>query len=770
MKNTVVKMKLAVVAALSCACAVAWAENVFYIHPLDPSDTNSGSDAFGTKTAFADKIGSSLSFAIWVKHFTGRGDRVKFIAGVPDRWYLAIPNGYGANLTFYTQSGSAAVTTGHVVNDDNWHFLVCTFNYDSETPANSFQRLYVDGQLAAEKTDGITAITTPDKMFSLGAPSTSLSDIGAFDSNVKQNVFGHFSELTIWSRALTSEEISQFYSRRARVSGNESGLVAWYPLTGRPGMAATEYRFANLAAVNGDPMLYSYWIAYSDTNRVAIVGDDNLTLPYARFVASPEWCAEHSYEQSADATGRSWSDPLTNLVGTAATARKFERILCSPGTHKISSSISPLVEEFYLGSCDPTTGKPCPETAIIDAQELCRHFISTDQTTGHQSGFTVENLTFVNGSADNGGSMHFRSKIGKINNCIFHDNAADKGGAYYAYTAKGTVVSNCQFYANSATNTGGAVYLTQNSETSTDFQRFVDCVFSNNSLTASSGNRYGGAVYVNRKIELENCLFADNTALGSGGHAYVGVYSNMKGCVFTGSCNAQYGSCLSINKNPVTVTNCVFRNMTCSGTSPRFISLESSGEGSSFVDCVFTNNTNKSSLFYQNSKNLLVRQCLIADNASGQAVLPNVVGSTVFENCTIPQAIVTPDTVSTATTNTFVNCIIPNATITSAGSYCNILSNCLVKVAQGGPFDSGVITGNPKFTDAANGDYTLEVKSPCRDKGLTLDWMTNGSTDLLGNPRLVDTRGVAFSPEALPDLGCYEIQERKPSGLMLFVR
>lgn len=771
MKNTASKIKLAVVAALSCACAVAWAENVFYIHPLDPSDTNSGSDAFGTKTAFADKIGSSLSFAIWVKHFTGRGDRVKFIAGVPDRWYLAIPSGYGANLTFYTQFGSAAVTTGHVVNDDNWHFLVCTFNYDSETPANSFQRLYVDGQLAAEKTDGITAITTPDKMFSLGAPSTSLSDIGAFDSNLKQNVFGHFSELTIWSRALTSEEISQFYSRRARVSGNESGLVAWYPLTGRPGMAATEYRFANLAAVNGDPILYSYQIAYSDTNRVAIVGDDNLTLPYARFVASPEWCAaNNAYVQAADATGRSWSDPLTNLVETAAGAKKFERILCSPGTHKISSSISPLVEYFYLGSQDPATGEPCPETAIIDAQQQCRHFISSNQTSEHQSGFTVENLTFINGRESNGGSMYFRSRVGNINNCIFHDNAATgNGGAYYSYTVKDMVVSNCQFYGNSAANTGGAVHLIQNAESTTDFQRFVNCVFSNNMVTATSSSG-GGAVYVNRKIELENCLFSGNkcTGGGNGGHVLFGPNSILKGCEFTGTCQGGNGTCLRVESGSWSITNCVFRNMTCSGSSSRFIDLH--GAGSTIVDCVFTNNANVTTLFYQNCQNLLFRQCLIADNASDKAVVPNVVGSTVFENCTIPHAIVTPATMSTATTNIFINCILPNATITSAGSYCNILSNCLVKVAQGGPFDSGVITGNPKFTDAANGDYTLEVKSPCRDKGLTLDWMTNGSTDLLGNPRVVDIAGKAFSADALPDLGCYENQERKPSGLMLFVR
>lgn len=192
-----------------------------------------------------------------------------------------------------------------------------------------------------------------------------------------------------------------------------------------------------------------------------------------------------------------------------------------------------------------------------------------------------------------------------------------------------------------------------------------------------------------------------------------------------------------------------------------------SGSGTTFAWSCSTNctccGTSADGMYVYEGYCLPATSCLCGCYYDGE-------GSTVFENCTIPHAIVTPATMSTATTNTFINCILPNATITSAGSYCNILSNCLVKVAQGGPFDSGVITGNPKFTDAANGDYTLEANSQCRDKAFTLDWMTNGSTDLLGNPRLVDTRGVASSPEALPDLGCYEIQERKPSGLMLFVR
>lgn len=754
--NTTLR-KLMVMSMLSCVGIAARAENVLYIHPLNDSSTESA-EAFGTKNyAFADKITTSVSVALWVKDMTGRGDRIKCIAGVPGFWELLIPASKN-DLQFKTQSGSIGAGR-YVVNDGNWHFIVGTFNYDSENAANSFQCLYVDGSLVSNRTDITTAIGTPDKMFSLGGQASNMSSIGSFNWLV--NVHAHFAELSVWNRALSATEVSDLYTQTTRLVGNESGLVAYWPLTGTPGMAATDYSFPNLAATSGVPNLTSYWTALGYTTRVAIEADDGFAKPYVRFVASPEWCAEHSYVQQENATGRSWADPLTNLAAVAAAAKSHERILCSPGTHRIESSISPLVTYFNLGSQDPATGEPCPDTAIIDAQELCRHFISTSDTTGHQSGFTVENLTFVNGRESSGGSMYFKAKEGLINNCIFHDNAATNGngGAYYAYTVNGTIVSNCVFYGNRASQNGGAVHLTQN-ETASEYHRFVDCVFTNNTSTASSSSYGGGAVNVDRKVELENCLFAGNGATsGMGGHVQVGVNSILNGCVFSGKCRANYGSCLAIRKNPVVVTNCVFRNLTVSDASSDFIRFVNSGTGSSFVDCVFTNNANVTTLFYQNSKNLLFRQCLIADNASGQAVVPNLAGSTVFENCTIAQAIVTPATVSTATTNTFINCIMPNATITSSGNYCNILSNCLVKVAQGGPFDSGVITGNPKFTDAANGDYTLMPGSQCREQGLTLSWMTNGSTDLLGNPRVVDLNAVAFSPAALPDLGCYECQE-----------
>ena len=273
----------------------------------------------------------------------------------------------------------------------------------------------------------------------------------------------------------------------------------------------------------------------------------------------------------------------------------------------------------------------------------------------------------------------------------------------------------------------------------------------------------------------ENCLFDNNIGPASGscgGHASLGKNSVVKGCEFTGVCRAEYGSCLGFIDSSVVVSNCVVRGLAATGSRGVFTIYVSGLSNIQFVDCIITNNSyNALHLFRPNQINgLRVRQCLIAGNPSDIPVLPNQIGSSVFENCTIDQETFNPESLSAAATNILVNCILPNATLTSAGNYCNILSNCLVKVAQGGLYDSGVITGDPKFVDAAHGDYTLEIKSPCREVGLKLDWMTNGSTDLLGNPRVVDIYGKAFSADALPDLGCYENQERKPSGLMLFVR
>jgi hypothetical protein len=72
--------------------------------------------------------------------------------------------------------------------------------------------------------------------------------------------------------------------------------------------------------------------------------------------------------------------------------------------------------------------------------------------------------------------------------------------------------------------------------------------------------------------------------------------------------------------------------------------------------------------------------------------------------------------------------------------------------------ENGCINADPLFADAANGDFTLQPGSPCRNAGVVEDWMA-GATDLAGSPR-VSGRGV--------DMGCYELFT--PSGLCVSFR
>ena len=74
------------------------------------------------------------------------------------------------------------------------------------------------------------------------------------------------------------------------------------------------------------------------------------------------------------------------------------------------------------------------------------------------------------------------------------------------------------------------------------------------------------------------------------------------------------------------------------------------------------------------------------------------------------------------------------------------LANCVFYGVKRVSGRTGVKVADPKFVDAANGDFRLKKGSPCIDKGGT----AYGTTDLARNPRVVN---------GTVDVGCYEYQE-----------
>ncbi|MEK6958867.1 MAG: LamG-like jellyroll fold domain-containing protein [archaeon] len=85
------------------------------------------------------------------------------------------------------------------VRNNNWHSVVMTLSTD---PANSFARLYVDGNLEASD--------IPKNIFP-GHVKTSNVYVGTSQSNGVSKFVGEIDELKIWNRALTDAEIKTLF-------------------------------------------------------------------------------------------------------------------------------------------------------------------------------------------------------------------------------------------------------------------------------------------------------------------------------------------------------------------------------------------------------------------------------------------------------------------------------------------------------------------------------------------------------------------------------
>jgi hypothetical protein len=81
-------------------------------------------------------------------------------------------------------------------------------------------------------------------------------------------------------------------------------------------------------------------------------------------------------------------------------------------------------------------------------------------------------------------------------------------------------------------------------------------------------------------------------------------------------------------------------------------------------------------------------------------------------------------------------------------------NNCTAVAYQAG---DRTVTEDPRFRAPANFDYALGKGTPCRNKGVRLDWM-DGALDLNGNPRIFGTR---------PDIGAIEFTGRDGTTIML---
>lgn len=320
--------------------------------------------------------------------------------------------------------------------------------------------------------------------------------------------------------------------------------------------------------------------------------------------------------------------------------------------------------------------------------------------------------------------------------CRFEDASySGAGAAMYLYDFTAT---NCVFAGNINNNGsiggGGAIGTVGNLSC-------CNCIFANNRTTGM----YGGAIHLTNTgtVALDRCVFTNNCAnqtfnrndsCGGGALSVVAAVSGyIRNCIFVGNYitteigkNSYDGGAIRIRhaSASISIENCTFANntITVGGTNKDVGGALAATQGAVGVtNCIFYANHGMLGTTSWRTSHLsvpdwsLVANCLEANFEEG---------GTTYDFSSI-------DTGAAPTTH-----IIDG------------VNGCLV-----GDYD-------PKFADAANGDYTILKSSPCRDAGALLAWMDSSSLDLAGTARVFGDH---------PDIGCYEWWQ-KLMGLSIFVR
>jgi predicted outer membrane repeat protein len=213
--------------------------------------------------------------------------------------------------------------------------------------------------------------------------------------------------------------------------------------------------------------------------------------------------------------------------------------------------------------------------------------------------------TFTNNNAVDGGGIYlFVDANLEAHDCTFTGNRADpddfdgRGGAIHQYWGS-QFIADCIFENNSSTATGGAVYITHGSSTHlrnkfianhsslrggaiyawqipADYSgpELINCLFSGNSAASSRG----GAIYFSETIpSLANCLFSSNSTSVSGGGVYLTESdATLVNCTFSRN-TADIGCGLFADNSTATIENSIFWNasdgLQISGTVAEDISV-----------------------------------------------------------------------------------------------------------------------------------------------------------------------------------------------------
>lgn len=450
--------------------------------------------------------------------------------------------------------------------------------------------------------------------------------------------------------------------------------------------------------------------------------------------------------------GWSWGTPLKTITAALGKAIDGSVINIASGLYNTNSGESfPLVLadnnlSFIATNRDET---------IINGGGVDRIFEATSR-----GALRFESLTVSNGYAYKkvGAGFYLRNCQTTITNCTIVRNRlgsdqeymGDKGGGIYVFNGSLALVDSDvvgQYNTDGYYKYGSGLYA----ENAVVVVRNV--TFRRNSLGTSNPS-FGGGVYLSGgSAVLDTCLFATNsTDYGGGLNASAVSPLVVTNCQFIGNVAtrgytggaiylAGAGLAAVVSKCDISRNTNALNSSTIqldSGNAAFYLSTLSSNSGPGFVKAGSGKLAITNCLIYAQSNDALrvtagsvtVGSCTLADN-KGWGVTNSAIAGTV----TVVNTIVWGNT-----NGGMVNC--------AAVSYSDSQ-----EVLTG----DGNKNSDPKFMNANERNYRLNVGSPCANAGTNEVWMDTGK-DLQGRSRKIS---------AIVDMGCYESTAAFGAILML---
>jgi parallel beta-helix repeat protein len=439
------------------------------------------------------------------------------------------------------------------------------------------------------------------------------------------------------------------------------------------------------------------------------------------------------------------SNCIIGITGTGSTLRRGFYFHTSEGAYSV-------VEGFKIQNGYSDNGGGGAMVCYGCSPTITNCTITNCESTGEGGGIycngsssEIRNCTITNSTAaDNGGGICVTYSSGvKIVGCVVQTNTAttadvSNGGGIHCFEST-IKITNCTITGNTTTNWGSGIYCVNCNA------KITGCTITNNTLCDSGGGIFYGGL---TSSEISNCTISGNSAGYWGGGIFCGMDSApaITNCTITGNRAYDSGGGILCYKAGPYITNCIIRDniasnygggiemdLTC---NPRI------------TNCTITNNTaaNGAGLDLYTRSVPIITNCTIVNNSASTN------GGGIFAKCgstpSIKNTIIWGNTASSQGHQIYTG----NSGCLVTLNYCDYADNTLNSnniAGLGTVTPNNCIVSDPLFVDAGNKNYRLTASSPCINTGNNSYVPDGVTTDLDGNPRIVN---------GTVDIGAYERQ------------